>query len=66
VLLIILLRFKKRGGKLMVIVPDHKELDFENLNSYQGMERKRSNPRLDTLFESRSLFPEFSLDLVLS
>lgn len=50
----------------MVIVPGHKELDFENLNSYQGMERKRSNPRLDTLFKSRSLFPEFSLDLVLS
>jgi len=43
-----------------------KELGFDNLNSYQRLERKRCNPRLDTLFKIKLLFPEFSLDQALS
>jgi predicted RNase H-like HicB family nuclease len=39
-----------------------KKLGFDNINSYQRLERKKCNPNLKTLSKIKALFPEFSLD----
>ncbi len=40
-----------------------KKLGFENINSYQRLERKKCNPNLRTLSKIKEIFPDFSLDL---
>ena len=40
-----------------------KKLGFDNINSYQRLERKKCNPSLKTLSKIKEIFPEFSLDL---
>ena len=39
-----------------------KKMGFDNLNSYQRLERKRCNPTLTVLSKVKAIFPEFSLD----
>jgi predicted RNase H-like HicB family nuclease/DNA-binding XRE family transcriptional regulator len=39
-----------------------KKLGFDNINSYQRLERKKCNPNLKTLSKIKAIFPEFSLD----
>jgi predicted RNase H-like HicB family nuclease/DNA-binding XRE family transcriptional regulator len=39
-----------------------KKLGFDNINSYQRLERKKCNPNLKTLTKIKAVFPEFSLD----
>jgi antitoxin HicB len=39
-----------------------KKLGFDNINSYQRLERKKCNPNLKTITKIKSIFPEFSLD----
>jgi predicted RNase H-like HicB family nuclease/DNA-binding XRE family transcriptional regulator len=39
-----------------------KKLGFENINSYQRLERKKCNPNLKTMSKIKAIFPEFSLD----
>ncbi len=39
-----------------------KKLGFDNINSYQRLERKKCNPNLKTISKIKSIFPEFSLD----
>ena len=39
-----------------------KKLGFDNINSYQRLERKKCNPNLKTLSRIKAIFPEFSLD----
>jgi DNA-binding XRE family transcriptional regulator/predicted RNase H-like HicB family nuclease len=40
-----------------------KKLGFENVNSYQRLERKKCNPSLKTMSKIKGIFPDFSLDL---
>lgn len=40
-----------------------KKLGFDNINSYQRLERRKCNPNLRTLHKIKELFPDFSLDL---
>lgn len=42
-----------------------KKLGFENINSYQRLERKKCNPSLKTISKIKAIFPEFSLDLAI-
>ena len=42
-----------------------KKLGFDNINSYQRLERKKCNPNLKTLSKIKAIFPEFSLDLAI-
>jgi predicted RNase H-like HicB family nuclease/DNA-binding XRE family transcriptional regulator len=39
-----------------------KKLGFENVNSYQRLERKKCNPNLKTISMIKGVFPEFSID----
>lgn len=39
-----------------------KKLGFDNINSYQRLERKKCNPSLKLLSKIKAIFPEFSLD----
>ena len=39
-----------------------KKLGFDNINSYQRLERRKCNPNLRTITKIKELFPEFSLD----
>ncbi len=39
-----------------------KKLGFDNINSYQRLERKKCNPSLKMLSKIKEIFPEFSLD----
>ncbi len=39
-----------------------RKLGFDNINSYQRLERKKCNPNLKTLSKIKAIFPEFSLD----
>lgn len=39
-----------------------KKLGFDNINSYQRLERKKCNPNLKTLSKIKAIFPDFSLD----
>lgn len=39
-----------------------KRLGFENVNSYQRLERKKCNPSLKTMIMIKEMFPKFSLD----
>lgn len=43
-----------------------RKLGFDNVFSYQRLESKRCNPRLDTLLEIKKVFPEFSVDAAIS
>lgn len=42
-----------------------KKLGFTNIYSYQRLETKKCNPRLETIASLKKLFPEFSIDYVL-
>lgn len=42
-----------------------KKLGFENINSYQRLERRKCNPNLRTLYKIKELFPDFSLDFAI-
>lgn len=42
-----------------------KKLGFDNINSYQRLERRKCNPNLKTLSKIKAIFPEFSLDLAI-
>jgi len=42
-----------------------KKLGFDNINSYQRLERKKCNPNLKILSKIKAIFPEFSLDFAL-
>ncbi|MCF7800088.1 type II toxin-antitoxin system HicB family antitoxin [Candidatus Babeliales bacterium] len=42
-----------------------RKLGFSNIYSYQRLEKRRSNPRLETIVLLKKLFPEFSIDYVL-
>ena len=42
-----------------------KKLGFDNINSYQRLERKKCNPNLKTISKIKELFPEFSLDFAI-
>jgi len=42
-----------------------KLLGFDNLYSYQRLESKKCNPSLKTLTKLISIFPDFSMDLIL-
>jgi DNA-binding XRE family transcriptional regulator len=39
-----------------------KKLGFDNVNSYQRLERRKCNPSLKILSNVKAIFPEFSLD----
>lgn len=39
-----------------------KKLGFDNINSYQRLERRKCNPSLKVLSKIKAIFPEFSLD----
>jgi antitoxin HicB len=39
-----------------------KKLGFSNVYSYQRLERRKSNPRLETIVLLKKLFPELSVD----
>lgn len=39
-----------------------KKMGFDNVNSYQRLERKGCNPSLKTISKVKELFPDFSLD----
>ncbi len=40
-----------------------KKMGFDNVNSYQRLERKGCNPSLKTISKVKEVFPNFSLDL---
>ena len=42
-----------------------KKMGFDNLNSYQRLERKKCNPSLKILSRVKAIFPEFSLDFAI-
>jgi antitoxin HicB len=42
-----------------------KQLGFSNIYSYQRLEMRKCNPRLETIASLIKLFPEFSVDYVL-
>lgn len=42
-----------------------KMLGFTSIYSYQRLETKKCNPRLETIASLKKLFPEFSIDYVL-
>ena len=42
-----------------------KKLGFANIFSYQRLETRKCNPRLETIASIKKLFPEFSLDYVI-
>ncbi|MFH0898778.1 MAG: type II toxin-antitoxin system HicB family antitoxin [bacterium] len=42
-----------------------RKLGFENIYSYQRLEARRCNPRLETIASLKKLFPELSLDDIL-
>ena len=42
-----------------------KKLGFDNINSYQRLERKKCNPSLKLLSKIKAVFPEFSLDFAI-
>jgi predicted RNase H-like HicB family nuclease/DNA-binding XRE family transcriptional regulator len=42
-----------------------KKLGFDNINSYQRLERKKCNPSLKLLSKIKAIFPEFSLDFAI-
>jgi antitoxin HicB len=42
-----------------------KKLGFPNIYSYQRLEARRCNPRLETIASIKKLFPEFSIDYVM-
>jgi predicted RNase H-like HicB family nuclease len=42
-----------------------RKLGFDNINSYQRLERKKCNPNLRTISKIKELFPEFSLDFAM-
>jgi DNA-binding XRE family transcriptional regulator len=42
-----------------------KKLGFSNIYSYQRLETRRCNPRLETIALLKKLFPEFSIDYAL-
>jgi antitoxin HicB len=42
-----------------------KKLGFPNIYSYQRLETRKCNPRLETIALLKKLFPEFSIDYVL-
>jgi predicted RNase H-like HicB family nuclease/DNA-binding XRE family transcriptional regulator len=42
-----------------------KKLGFPNIYSYQRLETRKCNPRLETIASLKKLFPEFSIDYVL-
>ena len=42
-----------------------KKLGFPNIYSYQRLETRKCNPRLDTITSLKKLFPELSVDLVI-
>jgi predicted RNase H-like HicB family nuclease/DNA-binding XRE family transcriptional regulator len=43
-----------------------KKMGFDTIYSYQRLEGRRCNPSLKTLSKIKQLFPDFSVDLVLS
>jgi DNA-binding XRE family transcriptional regulator len=42
-----------------------KKLGFPNIYSYQRLETRKCNPRLETIALIKKLFPEFSVDYVI-
>ena len=42
-----------------------KKLGFPNIYSYQRLEKRKCNPRLETIASIKKLFPEFSIDYVI-
>ena len=42
-----------------------KRLGFPNIYSYQRLETRKCNPRLETIASIKKLFPEFSVDYVI-
>lgn len=42
-----------------------KKLGFPNIYSYQRLETRKCNPRLETIASLKKLFPEFSIDYIL-
>lgn len=42
-----------------------KKLEFASIFSYQRLETRKCNPRLETIASIKKLFPEFSLDYVI-
>ena len=42
-----------------------KKLGFPNIYSYQRLESRKCNPRLETIALIKKLFPEFSIDYVI-
>ena len=42
-----------------------KKMGFDNVNSYQRLERKKCNPTLKQISKVKAVFPEFSLDFAM-